>query len=268
MRGQSPHSHGGGESDAPAPSLDVPRHARIEFPGAMHHVTARAPSRRLLFHDDRDRQRYLQLLAREVREREWRVLTYCQLSNHLHVLIQTPQPNLGLGFKRLHEDFARHVNRRHAENGHVFGCRFYNGIVSNDRHVVGCLRYIARNPVEAGVCGHAAGWPWSAHSALAGLVDPPSFLDVAGAYAFLGADDAEARKNYIRLVASSNDALLAELARGDPDGWLINAVDDFAIPVSDIATFLGVSAATAYRRVAAARENEGTVPSFSLLAEG
>ena len=257
----------------------MPRPHRTEFPGALHHVTGKAPSGRVLFRDDLDRQRYLQLLAREIRERRWSVLTYCQLTNHLHILVRTPEPDLGLGLKRAHEDFARHFNRRHAEGGHLFGGRFHNRVVSTDRHVLGCLRYIARNPVEAGICRQPRDWPWSGHRALAGLAEPPVFLDIGAALAFLGADGGDARVNYLQLVAKSNEALLADLERTGSDQWLTHAVDDFFASVDEIAAFMGVSLATAYRRLAAARENqgsdpsvsrenEGSDPSFSVLAEG
>jgi putative transposase len=239
----------------------MPRRRRIEAAGAIHHVGAKTPSGRVLFLDDLDRQRYLQLLAREVREREWSVLTYCQMTNHLHALVRTPAPDLGAGFKRVHETFARHLNDRHRMHGHVFGAPFNSKLVRSDRHILGCLRYIARNPVEAQMCSHAREWPWSAHRALAGLARPPSFLDVAGAYESLGGCTDDARTNYLRLVAKSNSALLADLARPDSDAWLVSAIDDFSITVVEIGAFLGVSRSTAYERLAKARRTEGSDPS-------
>jgi REP element-mobilizing transposase RayT len=267
--GQTSHSHDPqrGEIRSRASSGDVPR-ARVEFPGALHHITAKSPSRRLLFHDAEDRQRYLQLLAREIREREWRLLTYCQLSNHLHLLLQTPDPDLGPGFKRLHQDFAQYVNNRRSEQGHIFGSRFYSGVVSTERHAVGCLRYIARNPVAAGMCSHPSDWPWSAHAALAGLIQPPSFLDVRTTYEYFGSTATEARANYVRAVHTSNNALLADLACPDSAEWLIAAHDDFSVPVDEIARFLRVTPSTAYRRLAAARANERSDLPFAASAEG
>jgi putative transposase len=214
----------------------------------------------VLFVDDLDRRRYLVFLAREVDRRGWSVLTYCQLTNHIHLLVRTPTTDLGDGFKKLHEDYARYLNGRHRLHGHVFGDRVYSGLVESDRHAVGCLRYIARNPIAAGICERARDWDWGAHRALAGLSDPPAFLDVQAAYAVVGADGAEPRSEYLRLVAGSDDRLLAELAHARPQTWPVAASDDFAIPIGAIASFLDVSPATAYRRVAAAREKEGTVP--------
>jgi putative transposase len=252
----------------PRASGHMPRRARIEFADAVHHVVGKTPSGRLLFIDDTDRQRYMQLLAREIREREWRLFTYSQLTNHLHLLIQTPEPDLGDGFKRIHEEYARHVNRRHELTGHVFGGRFYNGIVATDRHMAGCFRYIARNPVEAGICQHAREWPWSAHRALAGLTDPPAFLDVRGAYEHLGADERDARTNYLRLVAKTDDALLTDIAHPDSDEWLVDAVDGFRIPIQTIGAFLHLGRTRTYERLAEARRSHGSVPSVRFRTLG
>jgi REP element-mobilizing transposase RayT len=246
----------------------MPRGTRIELAGGVHHVTAKTPSGRSLFHDNSDRQRYLHLLAEEVEAREWRVMTYCQLTNHLHVLVKTPRPDLGAGFKRIHEDFARYINRRHGLDGHVFGDRFYSGLVVSERHAVGCFRYIARNPIEAGICSRARDWPWSAHSALAGLAEPPGFLDLDAAYGQLGENPRSARLNYLQAVAKSDTQLLGDLARPDSDDWLLSAIDEFSIPMRDLAAFLNVGLSTVYRRICAARENEGTVPRFSVGNEG
>src|SRR5438034_8693704 len=169
----------------------MPRRPRVELAGGVHHVTAKTPSGRILFYDDRDRQQYLRLVAREVRERRWSLLTFCLMTNHVHLLVRTPDPDLGAGIKRIHEDFARAINGRHEFQGHVFANRFYNGLVPTDRHLMGCLRYIARNPVRHGACQQPRDWRWSAHPALAGVLDPPLFLDVVSAYSYLGGNPAE-----------------------------------------------------------------------------
>jgi REP element-mobilizing transposase RayT len=214
-----------------------------------------------LFHDDADRQCYLRLVAEEVRRRDWSVLTFCLMTNPVHFLVRTPGPDLADGFKRIHEAFAQAFNSRHRRGGHVFGGRFYSRVVRSDRHLIGCLRYIGQNPVRHGACRQARDWVWSAHRALAGLATAPAFLDVEAAYSYLGADGGSARTNYLRLVSQSDDTLLANMASGDSDEWLLTALEDFAITSSDLAAFLRVSLRTAQRRVAAARVAAGSVPS-------
>jgi REP element-mobilizing transposase RayT len=244
----------------------MPRQLRVELAGGIHHVTSNCPSGRILFHDDRDRRCYLQLVAREVRKRHWGVLTFCLMTNHIHLLVHTPNPDLGAGIKRIHESFARYINGRHELRGHLFGSRFYNGLVLTDRHLMGCLRYIARNPVRHGACEKPGDWPWSAHLALAGAVSPPSFLDVAGAHRYFGDTPEQARLGYLSLVAQSDDDLLSDLARLQPDHWLLTAMEAYLFSVPQIADFLGTSVRTAHRRIAAARDGKGTVPFAS--AEG
>lgn len=232
----------------------------------MHHVTAKSPSGRILFYDDRDRQDYLRLVAREVQERRWSLFTFCLMTNHVHLLVRTPAPDLGAGFKRIHEDFARSINGRHELSGHLFGNRFHNRPVLTDRHLIGCLRYIARNPVRHLACLQPGDWRWSAHPALSGVAEAPSFLDVSSAYSYLGADHAEGRSNYLRLVAQSDDELLRELARTPSDRWMLTAVEEFLFSVPQVADFLKISIRTAQRRLAAAHDVKGTVPFAS--AEG
>jgi len=246
----------------------MPRRPRTELAGGFHHVVGKSPSGRDLFHDDHDRARYLRLIAREVRKRRWSVLTFCLMTNHVHVLLCTPAADLGAGFKTIHEDHARALNDRHGMCGHVFGSRFYSRLVRNDRHLVGCLRYIAQNPVRHGACRTPRDWPWSAHRALAGLEPAPAFLDVTSAYSHLGADRNEARANYMRLVAQSDQMLLSDLVRDGSDHWLTGAIDDYGISVAELAGFLGISIRTTQRRIASARDAEGTVPSASNGAEG
>ena len=234
----------------------MPRPPRVEYADALHHVTAASPSGRWLFHDDHDRSAYLALLGAQVGERGWQLFHFCLLGNHLHLLLRTPKPNLGQGIKAAHERYATHVNRRRGERGHVFGARFYNGVVVHQRHFDACMRYIARNPVEAGLCRAAHEWPWSAHNALVGTVAAPGFLEVDGALSLM-----EGRAVYQQLVSQPDLAVLATLQASTPgDGWLVDAVVGHHIELATIMDFTGWSRATTYRRLRAARETGGSGP--------
>src|SRR3712207_7313843 len=127
----------------------MPRKPREEEPGAIHHVYARGNNRRLIYEDDRDRALYLAMLAAVVRRHEWHLLAYCLMDNHVHLLVETPRPNLGSGMQRLHGDYALLFNRRHERRGHLFQGRYGAKRVRDDAQLVTVLRYIADNPVEA-----------------------------------------------------------------------------------------------------------------------
>ena len=226
-------------------------------------MTARAVHGRLLFRDAADHRIYLKLLTSEIGPRRWSLFSWCLMPNHVHLLLRTEEANLGRGVKAVHEQFATYVNRRHEEHGHVFGDRFHNRIVRDDAHFIATLRYIARNPVAAGLCSSASDWPWSAHRALAGF-ETQRFVAAADALGVLGSREAAQRANYVELVTGANGELVRRLERADPTGrWLFAAVDDHHIPIAEIAGALGVHPATIYRRLGRARRRSatgGTVP--------
>lgn len=210
-------------------------------------MTTRAPKGLMLFRADEDRQKYLDLLAGEVRSRGWSVRSYCLMGTHLHLLVRTPECDLQKGLKAVHERFAWHVHRRYEGHGHVFGGRFGNRLVTTPRYEVACLRYIARNPVKAGMCSIAEEWPWSAHRYLVGASTPPGWLDVAAAFTAVSV------RAYRRLVAVPDAALLEDLETEAPQAWVVRAVDEHGLPVVEIARLKGLSASTVYRRLAEQR---------------
>ena len=141
--------------------------------GAIHHVYARGVRRLPVFRDDLDRLKYLEMLARVVERQRWRLLAYCLLGNHMHLLIETPEPNLGDGMRRLHGGYGRWFNDRHAFTGHVFEKRYGSDLVRDDDHLFALVRYIANNPVKAGLCADASEWPWGSYASTVDGTAPP-----------------------------------------------------------------------------------------------
>jgi REP element-mobilizing transposase RayT len=135
--------------------------------GGIHHVTARGNNRERIFCVDADRRRYLGLLAAEIARRRWLCLAYCLMDNHVHLLLETPEPNLGAGMQQLHGLYGQTFNRRHRRVGHVFQGRFHAEPVRRDAHLWIIAGYIAGNPVEAGLCDQPESWPWSSHAVVA-----------------------------------------------------------------------------------------------------
>ena len=91
----------------------------------------------------------------------WRVHAYCLMSNHFHLLFETPKPNISSGMQRLKCGYAEYFNGRHSLEGHLFKQRFGSRLIETERHWLETLRYIALNPVRAGLCEHPSDWPWS-----------------------------------------------------------------------------------------------------------
>jgi REP-associated tyrosine transposase len=136
-------------------------------------------------HDDLDRQWFFADLTDVVRARGWRCHAYCLMTNHYHLLLETPEPDLSLGMWRLNQRHALRINRRHGFTGHVFEGRFFAEPVEDQSHFVGLARYIDQNPVRAGLCPRADLWPWSGCAATLGLRPAATFFDptnVLGSY--------------------------------------------------------------------------------------
>jgi REP element-mobilizing transposase RayT len=134
---------------------------REQIAGGAYHVTSRGNRRQSIYHDDDDRKQFLVLRDRVVRHCGWRMLAYCLMTNHFHLLIETSVPNLSAGMHRLNSSYAKYFNERHSVDGHLFDRRFGSRLIETEDQLNDTLRYIAFNPVEAGLCAHPREWRWS-----------------------------------------------------------------------------------------------------------
>lgn len=177
------------------------RPLRLEFPGALYHVTARGNRREMIFRDDEDRQRFLDLLGREVAQQGWLLYAYCLMGNHYHLLVETPEANLSRGMRRLNGVYTQAFNRRHGLVGHVLQGRYKSILVDRDAYLRELCRYVVLNPVRAGLTEDPAQWAWSSFSATAGEADCPAWLECEAVVGLFGSKGAEARRRYRRFVA-------------------------------------------------------------------
>lgn len=162
---------------------------------------ARGNGRQRIYLTDVDRFVYLRFLGQCVERLRWSCLAYCLMDNHVHLLLETCEPNLSLGMQRLHGRYAGDFNRRHRRSGHLFQGRFGSNRVTDDEQLLSTLGYIAANPVVAGLCDIADHWRWSSHGAIAAGCPPP-WLDVAAVHAYLAPLGGDPRDRYRELVAS------------------------------------------------------------------
>jgi len=164
----------------------MPRGPRGEVEGAIWHVYARGNRQQETFLDDDDRRLYLGLLGKTVRWQRWLCLAYCLMDNHLHLLLETPEPNLGSGMQRLQSTYAQAFNKRHGRSGHLFQGRYGAVRIDSDEQLWVTARYIAMNPVQAGLCKEPGAWVWSSHAATVGAAAGPVWLDVARLRGYFG----------------------------------------------------------------------------------
>ncbi|MDP2239479.1 MAG: transposase [Burkholderiales bacterium] len=149
----------------------------MEYAGALYHLTARGNARADIFVDDDDRRRFLELLGQEITQQGWRCYAYCLMNNHYHLLIETPEPNLVAGMRRLNGVYTQTFNRRHKRVGHVFQGRYKSIIVDKDSYGLELCRYIVLNPVRARMVRLAQHWAWSSYRATVSQVAAPAWLD-------------------------------------------------------------------------------------------
>jgi REP element-mobilizing transposase RayT len=173
---------------------------RIEFDGAHHHVTTRANAGGVLFGDDLDRNAFLALVERTVDRVGWYVLTYCLMSTHYHLLVETPRANLAAGMRHLNGSYALRVNTRYERFGHVFQTPYRARLIETEEHLLEVSRYVVLNPVRAGLCKRAADWPWSSHRAVLGQTPPQRWLSVSALLERFAPDPERARSRYAAFV--------------------------------------------------------------------
>ena len=221
-------------------------------------MVSRGACRQSIFHDDRDRRRFLSLLADVVEEMHWSCLTYCLMGNHFHLVIRLQQGGLSDGMQRLNGAYGRWFNDRHERSGHVFERRFWSKLVRRQAHLLALARYVALNPVAAGLVLDPGDWPWSAHRALVGQAYD-ALVDVSSALAYFDDDLERARLSYRSLVAQhdATDAAALDVGLLDPrdrlahDLRVVRAHLDLGRSVGEIADAMGRSRRTIQRRVSA-----------------
>ena len=193
------------------------RALRTDFPGAVHHVTSRGNERRPIFSDDRDREVFLQLLGRAVIRFGWSVTAYVLMTNHFHLVVQTPEPNLSRGMHWLNTAYVVWFNRRHERSGHLFGGRFKAFLIEKESYFTTVLRYVVLNPVRANMVARPEDYRWSSYRATAGLDEAPEWLDTAAPLASFAPDTKLAQafyRDFVEQKVASNDRLWDRVANG------------------------------------------------------
>lgn len=155
----------------------LPRPLRLEYPGAFWHVYNRGVERRDIVLCDPDRRSFVDLLAATQRQFRWRIHAFVLMTNHYHLLIETPEPTLSRGMQKLDGDHAGWFNRVHRRVGPLWQGRFRAHLVDKESYLLELARYVVLNPVRAGMVASPGEWPWSSYRSTAGISAPPPWLE-------------------------------------------------------------------------------------------
>ncbi|MEK7633141.1 MAG: transposase [Patescibacteria group bacterium] len=156
------------------------RPLRIEYPGAVYHITSRGNKKMSIYESDEDRVVFLKVLAKIIRKHHWKCYAYCLMLNHYHLLVETTHGNLSTGMRDLNGIYTQMYNKKHETVGHIFQGRFKAFLIEKETYLFEVARYIVLNPVRAGIVKTPQKYRWSNYLATAGLDFAPSFLDVDG----------------------------------------------------------------------------------------
>jgi REP-associated tyrosine transposase len=147
-----------------------------------------------------DCQIFCEELDRVATKYEWKVFTWCLMTTHHHLNLQTTQERFSAGFQELNGNHSRRTNRRHDRRDHTFRQRPFAEAIVSDAHLVAAILYVARNPIAAGMVRDAAAWPYGSYRAIMGLEPAPPWLAVDEVLRLFGRDVDEARRAFASLV--------------------------------------------------------------------
>ncbi len=195
------------------------RPLRIEFAGAIYHVTSRGDRREDIYENDADRQCFLDVVSQAMKRFDAVALAYCLMDNHYHFVIQTQRANLSSLMRQINGIYTQAYNRQHNKVGHLFQGRFKAILVDRDAYLLEVCRYVDLNPVRARLVRAPGNWRWSSYAAHTGTVAGPEWLDTKAVYGYLlghtpvtSAQTAKAANRYAALVAAGKGVALWEQA--------------------------------------------------------
>ena len=176
------------------------RPLRLELAGGLYHVTSRGDGREDIYLSDTDRLAWLEIFTQVCQRFNWICHAWCQMDNHYHLLIETPEANLSQGMRQLNGVYTQYFNRSNGRVGHVYQGRYKAILVEHDSYLLELARYVVLNPLRANMVKRLDQWPWSSYLATCGQVDVPAWLNTDGLLSQFGKRRAQAIEGYIEFV--------------------------------------------------------------------
>lgn len=154
------------------------RPLRLEFAGALYHITSRGNERKPIYLDESDFEGFLKVLGDVCERYNWVIHSFCLMTNHYHLLVETPDANLSKGMRQLNGVYTQWFNRKHRRVGHLFQGRYKAILVDKDAYLLELNRYIILNPIRARMVDNLSEWPWSSWYFVMGEAQAPEWLAV------------------------------------------------------------------------------------------
>ena len=176
------------------------RPLRLELSGGVYHVTSRGDGREDIYLSDADRAAWLEIFGAVCERFNWVCHAWCQMTNHYHLLVETPEANLAQGMRQLNGVYTQQFNRTHGRVGHVFQGRYKAILVERDSYLLELARYVVLNPLRTKMVKRLEVWPWSSYLATCGQVALPGWLQTDWILAQFGQRRSSAIAKYVSFV--------------------------------------------------------------------
>lgn len=201
----------------------MPRKARIDAPGALHHIIARGIGRRKVFDDDEDRDFFVERLGEIISDTDTKCFAWALIPNHFHLILKTGYVPIATVMKRLLTGYAMRYNRRHKRSGHLFQNRYKSILCQEDAYLLELVRYVHLNPLRAKLVSdikELGDHPYSGHSVLMGraTADWQNAKYILGLF---GDSVYDARRRYLAFV---NKGIVAGKRQDLTGGGLVRSV--------------------------------------------
>ncbi|MDA8104140.1 MAG: transposase [Nitrospiraceae bacterium] len=181
----------------------MPRQARLDIPGALHHIMVRGIDKTAIFKDDEDKARFLERLGHNITEGKCTVYAWVLMSNHVHILFKSGRDGISSVMRRLLTWYAQYYNRRHRRMGHLFENRYKSILCEEDAYLLALVRYIHLNPMRAGILKTMEDldhYSWSGHRTIIDRAKDP-WMDAEYILAQFGDNRRKALREYRRFMA-------------------------------------------------------------------
>lgn len=181
------------------------RPLRLEYPGAIYHVTSRGNARSDIYITQQDRHTFLNVLAEVCEHYNWYCYAWCLMTNHYHLVIETADANLSRGMRQLNGAYTQSFNRVHQRVGHLFQGRYKAILIEKDGYLLEVIRYVLLNPVRAHMVRTAGQYPWSSYRAMINKVAAPDWLAKGWVLGHFGKREATAQKHFINFIRDAKN---------------------------------------------------------------
>jgi REP element-mobilizing transposase RayT len=201
------------------------RPLRVEYPDAYYHVINRGNYQQKIYLNDRDKEKFIEYLEKAAERFSIIFHGYCLMSNHYHLLIQTPDSNLSKAMQWINVSYATYFNRKRNRHGHLFQGRFKAILIDADEYLKHLSRYIHLNPVRANMVSSPSDYQWSSYRAFIGKQKAPQFLETDWLLSSFGKNKKQTRQSYKDFVEKVDAKTLEDPGAQISEGFLLGGTN-------------------------------------------